>query len=101
MEKVQQLGQNHPEENIQVNGKMISIMAKVSIFLQTVIVGMVHLKKVKQMANALVFLMEKLLNNLALMINYMDMQKNKQKFNHNPIFIKENLELAKNLDMGF
>jgi len=72
MEKVLQLGQNHLKESIRVSGKMISITDRENIFLKMAIVGVVHFKMVEQMA--LVFLMEKLIDYIALMISCMDMQ---------------------------
>ena len=80
---------------------MISFMDKVSMFSQMVIVGLVHLRKVKLMAMVAMSLIKTLMKIILLMISCMDMELNSQKFNLNHIIIKVNLELVKNLAMEF
>ena len=92
MEKVIQFGNNHLEENIQENGKMINIMEKESLFLQMVIDGMAHIKKVEPMVMDLMFLIKNILKIMPQKISFMDMQLKRKKFNHKPIYIEENLE---------
>jgi len=76
-------------------------MGKVSMFLPMVIVGRVHSKKVELMARGLILLMGNLFRIIILIICCMGMQLKRNKLNHRPIYIRVNLELAKNVDMGF
>jgi len=99
MAKEFQIGHCHLVEAILENGAMTYFTAKVSILLQIRIRGTDHLKMEKLMEKEYMYLKEKLLKIIPLIMSNMGMVRKERSINQNYFYIKVNLEWEKNLDM--